>query len=183
MEIAKITDENFGERNEPLNEPFARQGARGIVVRDDGKIALFFESEKGDYKLPGGGVEGGETPDKTFEREVFEEVGLEVRDVQELGTVEEIRSHANFKQISHVFLSKLKKDSGELHLTAKERFWGGKMIWADPSEAFELLSNSRKNLKNLSEENLYHVKFMVERDYQILKYILENKILEKLLIV
>ncbi len=175
--IAVIKDEDIGEISKNNKEPKIRIGARGIVVRFDGKIALFFEEKKGDYKLPGGGIEGDEMPEQTFAREVYEEVGCEVCEIKEIATIEEERSHADFKQISHVFVSKLKKDLEELHLTAKERVWGGNMRWVEPKEALELVEKSFNELKNLTDENLYHVKFMVMRDYKILDYALKNNIL------
>lgn len=178
MEIAKIKNEDVGYNPCVLDgKVFERIGSRGVVVGGDGKIALFFEENKGDYKLPGGGVEGDETPTETFKREVYEEVGCEVDEIKEIGTIVEERSNANFSQVSHVFVSKLKKDLHELHLTAKERLWGGGMLWVTPKEALKLVTECADNLKNLSDENLYHLKFMVMRDRKILEYVIENKII------
>lgn len=36
--ICKITDEDLGESMIEMNEPRMRYGARGIVIRNDGKI-------------------------------------------------------------------------------------------------------------------------------------------------
>ena len=54
-----------------------RPSAYGIVVGDAGKIALV-RTPQGVY-LPGGGIEGDETPDAAVVREVREEAGLVVR--------------------------------------------------------------------------------------------------------
>ena len=170
--IAYINDADFGLESVPLTNPRIRVGARGIVIRDDGKISLFNENNKGDYKLPGGGVEGGETPEQTFKREVYEEVGCEITDIREVGLVFEERSHFNFQQVSHVFIGRLVKDLHELHLTAKERVWGGKMLWVEPKEALRLVTECMDNLKNLTPENEYHLRFMVLRDRKILEYFL-----------
>ena len=167
-----VKDEDIGFKSVQMKKPMVRIASRGVVIRNDGKIALFYEENKGDYKLPGGGIEGGEIPVKTFEREVYEEVGCEVSDVEEIGVVIEERTLANFIQMSHVFVSKLKKDLHSLSLTSKERVWGGKMLWVSPKEALTLVSNCFDNLKNLTAENEYHVKFMVLRDRKILEYIL-----------
>ena len=172
--IAYVSDNDLGLEVVPLDNPRVRIGARGIVERDDGKICLFYEEKKGDFKLPGGGVEGGETPEETFLREVYEEVGCEIYDLQEIGVAVEERTAANFQQISHVFVAKLKKDLKELHLTAKERVWGGNMMWVEPREALSLITESFNNLKDLSPENEYHVKFMVLRDRKILEYYLKG---------
>lgn len=50
-----------------------RQAVRGIIIRD-GKL-LLVQSNKGDYKFPGGGVEEGESYSSALIREVAEETG------------------------------------------------------------------------------------------------------------
>lgn len=176
--IATIKDEDFGLTSVKKEVIRERVGSRGIVLREDGKLAIFYEENKGDYKLPGGGVEGDESPAETFKREVYEEVGCEIEDLKEIATVKEERSQAGFTQLSHVFISKLKTDLHELHLTAKERVWGGDVRWFTPEEALANLKECINNLKNLTEENLYHLKFMVMRDIKILEYVISNKILK-----
>ena len=44
--ICKITDTDIGGKEGNLNNPRLRLGARGIVLRDDGKIAVFNKSNK-----------------------------------------------------------------------------------------------------------------------------------------
>ena len=70
--ICKITDEDIGGESRKLDNPRLRLAARGIVVREDGKIAIFNKSNKNEYKLPGGGMEGKELPEEAFKREVLE---------------------------------------------------------------------------------------------------------------
>ena len=55
--ICKIIDEDIGEVSVKMDNPRLRLGARGIVIREDGKIAVFNKSNKNEYKLPGGGIE------------------------------------------------------------------------------------------------------------------------------
>lgn len=71
--ICKITDEDLGLDVLEMNNPRVRNAARGIVLRDDGKIAIFNKSIKNEYKLPGGGIENNESPEEAFKREVLEE--------------------------------------------------------------------------------------------------------------
>lgn len=42
--IAEITDEVFGESSIPFKNPKIRKGARGIVIRNDGKIAILYKT-------------------------------------------------------------------------------------------------------------------------------------------
>ena len=63
-----------------MNNSRLRLGARGIAIREDGKIEIFNKSNKNEYKLPGGGLEGEgeEEPEEAFKREVLEEIGCEI---------------------------------------------------------------------------------------------------------
>ena len=99
--ICKITDTDIGEEDKELENPRVRLAARGIVIREDGKIAVFNKANKNEYKLPGGGMENDEEPEETFKREVLEETGCIVEVIQSLGVTEEYKSQTNFKQISH----------------------------------------------------------------------------------
>ena len=62
--ICKITDKDIGKQPIEMDNPRLRLGARGIVIREDGKIAIFNKSNKNEYKLPGGGLEGEENQKK-----------------------------------------------------------------------------------------------------------------------
>ena len=44
--IKILTDEDFGLNRVDFNNPRIRYGARGIIVRNDGKIAIFNKSNK-----------------------------------------------------------------------------------------------------------------------------------------
>ena len=105
--ICKITDNDLGLEYNGIENPSLRLGARGIVIRDDGKIAIFNKSNKNEYKLPGGGIEGNEEPKEAFKREVLEETGCVVEILEELGTTEEYKLQNNLKQISYIYVGKV----------------------------------------------------------------------------
>lgn len=53
----------------------------GAIIKDnEDRILLQKRSDYGDWGLPGGGMEAGETIEETMLREVLEETGLEVRE-------------------------------------------------------------------------------------------------------
>lgn len=172
--IAKITDEDFEQELIKFNNPEIRYGARGILQRSDGRIAIFNKINKNEYKLPGGGIDKNETPEQAFRREILEETGCEIIEVKEIGITEELRSKANFQQISYVFISKLKKQTNKLHLTEKEKSEGGQLIWLYPQEALEKIENSLEKLKESKYENMYHSKFINYRDKAILNFYINN---------
>lgn len=173
--IDKITDKDLNEKSIEMINPRMRYGARGIVIRNDGKIAVFNKSKKNEYKLPGGGIEENENPKDAFKREVLEETGCTVEIIEELGTIEEYKSQDNFKQISFVFVGKVIEDTKSLHLTQKEQEEGAILTWKYPFEALELITNSYDKLVASKYESVYHTKFIVLRDRKILEFYL-NKV-------
>ena len=172
--IRVLKDEDFGLESVEFNNPRIRYGARGIIIREDGKIAIFNKSNKNEYKLPGGGVDNGEDIKEAFKREALEETGCEIEIIDELGTIEEHKSLDNFKQISYLFVGKVLKDNNKLELTQKEKDEGAKLLWVDKEEGLKLITDCFENLKESKYENLYHSKFIVLRDRYILEYYLET---------
>ena len=176
--IDKITDQDLNEKSIEMINPRMRYGARDILIRNDGKIAVFNKSKKNEYKLPGGGIEENENPKDAFKREVLEETGCTVDIIEELGTIEEYKSQDNFKQISYVFVGKVIEDTKNLHLTQKEQEEGAILTWQYPFEALDLIMNSYDNLVASKYESVYHTKFIVLRDSRILQYYLKKNMFE-----
>lgn len=178
--IGQIKDEDIGENSISVEKYRQRYGARGIVLREDGKIAVFNKSAKNEYKLPGGGIEGNEESSEAFKREVFEETGCKIEIIDFLGTIEEIKTLDSFKQMSYVYIAKVIEDTNRLHVTEQEEKEGAKLLWETPEKALKLIKECYDNLlpspceKNLS--SVYHTKFIVKRDEKILeKYFERNK--------
>ena len=172
--IGKITDEDFGLKVIPFDNPRKRIGARGIVFNEDNKIAILNKSLKNEYKLVGGGIKEDEDPTKAFKREVLEEAGCVVEIDDCLGTFEELKSEDNFKQTSYIYVAHVIEDRKELHLTQKEIDEGAKLLWLDIEDAMKFIKESEEKLVASDYENVYHTKFIVRRDYAILKYYLNN---------
>ena len=60
-----------------------RPGAYGILLNEDRWVALV-KTPNGRF-LPGGGLEGKETPEQALHREIFEEVGIRILSSQAIG--------------------------------------------------------------------------------------------------
>lgn len=172
--ISEITDETFGQKSLDFDNPYIRYGARGIIKRNDGKIAIFNKVNKNEYKLPGGEIENEEKPEEAFNREVLEETGCIIENVNFLGITKELKSHENFQQISYVFKADVSKITENFKLTQKEFDEGGQLIWLDVTEALEKITNCFYELKESKYENMYHSKFINYRDREILKYYIRN---------
>lgn len=172
--ICKITDQDLGLEIKEMINPITRTAARGIVLRDDGKIAIFNKVNKNEFKLPGGGIENDEPPEETFKREVLEETGCLVNIIEKIGTTEEYKNQTNFKQISYVFLGKVIEDTKQLHITDKEKDEGAVLLWETPQRALELITNCYDKLIGSLDESVYQTKFVVLRDRKILEYYIKN---------
>ena len=173
--IKKITDEDFGLKSVKFNNPRTRKGARGIVKRNDGKIALLFKSNMNEYKLPGGGIDENEDPKDAFKREVLEETGCIVTIEKELGTIIENKSLDNFTQTSYLYVGRVTEDKKRLNLTKREKEEGAQLIWVIPNKALELIKKSMNNIQESKYENVYHSRFIILRDQTILEYYLKEK--------
>jgi len=173
--IYKVTDNDIGEETIQINNPQIRFGSRGIVIREDGKIAIFNKSNKNEYKLPGGGIEEKEDPQEAFKREVLEETGCKVKIIKCLGIIEECKSLNNFKQISYVFVGKVLKDTKQLNFTKKEANEGAKLLWETPEEALRLVTECFNNIIASKYDSVYSTKFMVFRDRKILEKYIKSK--------
>lgn len=173
--IAKLTNEDFGLEPKEVENCNIRKASRGIVIREDGKIAIQHKSNKNEYKLVGGGIEGNEDPSIAFKREVLEEAGCEIEILHQLGIIEEERSLINLKQISYIFVSKVTNDTHKLNLTEKEKNEGAELLWLEPEEALDLIIDCYDKLVPSKYENVYATRFVVTRDRKILEYYLANK--------
>lgn len=172
--IKVLTDADFGLENKELNNPRIRYGARGIIINKDNKIAILNKQFKNEFKLVGGGIKENEDPKLAFQREVLEEAGCNIEIINEIGTIEEIKSHDNFKQTSYLFVGKVIGEIGIPSFTQKEIDEGARILWLDIDDAMDKIKESENNLIASKYESVYHTKFIVRRDYEILKYYKEN---------
>ena len=172
--IAKITDTDIGEKVYAINNPTTRKAVRTILLNDSGEIALLHKAEKNEYKLIGGGIENQETLEQALRREVLEESGCEISILEELGYVEEYRTLNNFIQTSYVYVTKVSKNTGKLHLTEQEKDEGAELCWYKPEIALKQIDDSYEKLAPSKYGSLYDSKIIIKRDSCILKYYIGN---------
>lgn len=168
--IDKVTDLDFNYPSKELVNPTIRYASRGVVFNESGLVAVIHKVLKNEYKLPGGGIEN-ENPREAFLREVLEETGCLVEITDYLGIIIEEKSLTNFKQISHVYIARVLKDTKKLHLTHKELDEGTTIIWESFERAYELIQKSQDELKGSVYDTRYQSLFMVKRDEKIMDYV------------
>jgi ADP-ribose pyrophosphatase YjhB (NUDIX family) len=139
-----------------------RVASRAIVFDNDGNIAVLHATNHDYHKLPGGGVEEGESIASALIRELQEEIGCSVDHLRECGTIEEYRNRQALHQVSHCFLADLSGPKGVPRFTDEELEDGFMPVWMSIDEAIRILE-SRRNIE------LYEGKYMVNRDLTFLK--------------
>ncbi|MCR5719764.1 MAG: NUDIX domain-containing protein [Lachnospiraceae bacterium] len=151
----------------PLYERFR---VRAVIVKDD-KIAVQ-HVDGGEYKLPGGGVEAGETLTEALAREVMEECGLTVipESIRDIGEVRELRRdifEPDHRYISHSyhFFCEVKDEISPTAMTESELKRGYHPQW-----------ESVDNILAWGDANLGD-RYWQKRDHLFLKWMRENHLL------
>lgn len=147
---------------------FEKKSIRAIIEKD-GKYSMQL-SRKGEYKIPGGGVEENETFTETLIREVEEEVGLIVKPetIEPIGEILEMREDKmckGQKYVCHSYFYKCEVEEKEIptRMTASEIEKGFKPVWEKLSRIVS------KNDELIKEKWL-------KRDTEFLRLLLEGKV-------
>ena len=138
-----------------------RKAARGILI-NNGKIALLNVHTKGYHKLPGGGIETGETNEEGFIREILEETGCNCKIMGSAGVTIEYRDQFKLLQISYVFIAEVIGEPGLQKLEQGEIDEGHDLEWLTLEKAADIFA--REN------PTVYEDKFIHLRDKSIFEY-------------
>lgn len=101
--IKRLTDSDILGGSPVLISSISRFGSRGVLIDDNLNVAMMYISQLNLYKLPGGGIEEGESKEEAFLREIREETGFEAEILHDLGYIEEHKNNNNFLQYSYCF--------------------------------------------------------------------------------
>ena len=163
MQTIFVLDEKNYTEDMPV---FERYGVRAIIQRD-GLFAMQ-QSNTGEYKIPGGGMDKGETIAEALAREVREETGLVIKTetMQELGEILDVHKDifdGKSKYVAHSlhYSCDVEEELVETAMTESEIAKGFHLAWADIDTIIE--TNER-----LMKENWQL------RDTKFLKWYKEN---------
>jgi len=117
--IGTINEHNFSK--EKIDKLPIRKKVRGLIYKNKNTLVCIEEDGYGAkhlLKLPGGSVEKNESNIKAIKREILEETGYEIDDIECIGFIENIRK----EYILHMtyYVAKTKGKKKELKLTAEE---------------------------------------------------------------
>lgn len=144
-----------------------RKSARALVFNENGEIAIQHSPKYHFHKLPGGGVEHGESVTQALRREILEEVGCEIEIIKEVGMTIEYRNANNLLHISYCYVAQQSGKLGKISLEAGEIEEEQVTLWLAPGVALEKMK--------LDEPKKKVGLFMVKREIAFLEEYLKIK--------
>lgn len=165
--IKTITDQDFLEDVVDFDESveWKREAARAVLKDSNGQYALMYSKTYNYYKLPGGGIEDGESKEEALKRELLEEVGANANVLGAIGRVIELRAFNNHqRQISYAYYAEVVGEVGANSLEKGEIEEGFEVVWVGLDEAIRLTATGNRE----SERGL-GMRFMAFRDEIILR--------------
>jgi ADP-ribose pyrophosphatase YjhB (NUDIX family) len=108
-----------------------------------GQIALQHLQNYHFYKLPGGGVDQGETVEKALVREVKEEVGCDCEIIRPVGVVIEYRAKYKLLHLNYCFVAKVTSAITETAFEEAEIKAGQTNIWVAPESVLEIVRSGK----------------------------------------
>ena len=144
--LAEISDHTLGiGPEETLKTQYElRKSARVILLNANGEIAVQHLQNYKFYKLPGGGVDTGESIEQAAIREVQEEVGCDCEITRPIGMVIEYREKYKLIHISYCFVAKVVSPITAPAFEEDEIKAGQANIWITPNKVLELVKNGER---------------------------------------
>lgn len=128
--IATVTDSDLAiNYKKTTTKASVRVGSRAILFNANGQVALVYEETYNHYKLPGGRVEAGESLDQALRREIKEEVGANITNIQYIGVVNSHLSSYNEDCRQHYFIATVTGEIRESAWIDEEEMHGCSIIW------------------------------------------------------
>ena len=120
-----------------------REAVKGIVRREN-SLLMICSLQNGDYKFPGGGVDGAETHETTLAREMQEECGARLSTFDKaFGKIIEYKTAREpaydiFQMISYYYFCEIEPGLSEQCLDPYERELGFQPVWIEIDAAIRV---------------------------------------------
>ena len=114
------------------------------VVYDENNLFALIDVRNGEYfKIPGGGIEEGETKIQAAIREAKEESGCDIEIIKKIGENKIINRPQDIIYHSVCFLAKKNKQTGEPTFDDWEKINNMKVIWVSIKQAISLFKKAK----------------------------------------
>jgi ADP-ribose pyrophosphatase YjhB (NUDIX family) len=120
-----------------------KPSARTVIFDDNNLFAIIDVKDSEYFKIPGGGIEEGESPIQAAIREAKEESGCEIKIIKKIGDNKIINRPQNIIYYSVCFLAKKIKQNSEPNFDDWERQNKMKIIWVNIKQAISLFEKAR----------------------------------------
>lgn len=130
-----------------------------IIYNNQGEILLIKDTKKwADYwHIPGGHIEIGETGEQALKREVMEETGLEIDNIEFIGWQDAINPEGFYKKKHFIFLDYCARMSGGKITNSNEM---DEYVWLQPEEALKKLKIDPATVKTIG----FYLNHIAEKD-------------------
>lgn len=162
--IAKFRDSDFSFPEDKDEDNFEyRDAARAVLIDENYRVALIDATNRGYYKLPGGGIDDGELIEEALKREVLEEAGYEIELLCPLGYTHETRHKFEQFNRSYAWLARATKQT-ERNLMEDEKEDGFEVKW------FDSIDDAITAVEGVdTSDMIYQAHFFTARELAILR--------------
>lgn len=119
-----------------------KRAARTVIFDDNQKVAVLKVRGGAYYKIPGGGIEEGESDEEAAIREAREEAGCEIELLAKLGEDEFPDPSGQKMHWSICFLAKVKGEKKRADFDDWEKSNDFELLWLPYDEAIDLFNNA-----------------------------------------
>lgn len=134
-------------QTEDINKNNIRVASR-VIIEKENQIMIIHHKKDDFYMLPGGGKKFSESLVRCLKREVLEETGYSIKNIEETVIIKEYFIDSSYE--NHYFKAKVKNDLPNLelvNLTEAEKKADMEVKWIEKNELLDLLNNYDSSYK------------------------------------